>query len=428
MNTLGRAFETLFIREDQLPLTEAGLVDYRLLATDLLNLADRVPPGSRFQWFGMAGGERVVLRVIISAGGVVGIQGACLDSAFSVAMGKALAEIAPTRLEAWDWNDCSPVRLEHSFCEASLLLGLMPLGWDQQELARSLPEYQEDPPRSFTCRRWDGEAFDGKTLLLHWECSRNWGFGDVLQFVRYAPQVKARGGRVVFLAQPQLVDVVSTCPGIDEVISEGDPLPAFDFSLPLMSLPGIFRTSLETIPCGDPYLRVPARVPNRAPLTQALGSRDGRLRIGCAWAGNPSHFRDHERSIPPEEFAGLAKIQGVDWFAFQSGMGDAIPFSGVTPLSPLLSTFADSAFGLSQMDLVISVDTSLVHLAGALGVPCWTLVTYAPDWRWMLRRGDSPWYPTMRLFRQPTPGDWASVIAEVVQAFSEFQRCKGGSA
>lgn len=422
-----QAFETLLITEDLLPLDGRGLVDYSRLARDLLKLADRSMPGSRIQWFGRVGGERVVFRVIIFSGGVVGIQGACLDSVFSVSMGKALETLAPARLDAWDLDCPGTAADEYGRSDASLLLGLMPLGWDQRDLFYSIPgfEQHQDPPRSFTCAKWTGEDFGGKTLLLTWD----WGFGDVLQFVRYAPQVKARGGRVVLLAQSQLANVVATCAGIDVVVSEGDPLPVFDLHLPTSSLPQVFRTELRTIPNVVPYLRVPPHVPNRDTLSQALGRANGQIRIGCAWAGNPRHFRNHERSIPPGEFSGLDRIPDVAWFAFQHGMGSEVPFPGVTPLAPHLSTFSDTAFALSQMDLVISVDTSLVHLAGALGVPCWTLLTHCPDWRWLLTRTDSPWYPSLRLFRQARPGDWAPVIAEVVQAFAiESQRCKGGAA
>ncbi len=314
-----------------------------------------------------------------------------------------------------------------NYCESywALLRGQMPSGWDLFE-GRLLFMDGHRPVIPARCQRplWRGERFDLKTLLLTWEQ----GYGDTLRMVRYLPQVKARGGRVVLWAQPQLADLLATVDGVSEVVTTF--VPPFDLQASVLSLPSIFRTTLETIPPA-PYLQVPARVPNRSALDHWLPRTrlDGRLRIGCAWAGNPKHNRDSERSIKSEAFAGLGQIQGVDWFAFQHGLGTLVPFPGVVPLSPHLTTFSDTAHALSHMDLIVTVDTALAHLAGAMGIPCWLLVTHIPDPCWLLDRSDSPWYPTMRLFRQPRPGDWETVIDEVVQAFTtEFQRCDGGAA
>ena len=182
--------------------------------------------------------------------------------------------------------------------------------------------------------------------------------------------------------------------------------PRFDLQAYVMSLPSVFRTILDSIPCQVPYLRVPEHVPNRIGLAQAVGIPDGRMRIGCSWTGNPRSYRHVERSIPPKAFGKLSQIPGAAWFAFQHGMGDTVPFSGVKPLAPLLQDFSDTAYALSQMNLIVTVDTSLAHLAGALGLPVFLLLPHNPDWRWLLNRSDSPWYPTMRIFRQPSPGDW----------------------
>ncbi len=266
------------------------------------------------------------------------------------------------------------------------------------------PEAHPDHPR------WRGEPFEGKTLLVDWEQ----GLGDTLMFVRYAPRVKALGGRVIWSVQRPVAEVVATCQGVDEVIPSGDPLPAFDLHVPLMSLPWIFRTDLTTIPAEVPYLHVPRRVPNLAQLREVLDRSSGKLRIGLAWSGNPAHKRNSDRSMPRELLAPLAALPDVAWYGFHFGPVEEVPFPGVTALAPILSSFADSAYAVSAMDLVITVDTALAHLAGAMGIPTLLLVHAFPDWRWLLGREDSPWYPTLRIYRQPTAGDWASVVQRML--------------
>ena len=163
-----------------------------------------------------------------------------------------------------------------------------------------------------------------------------------------------------------------------------------------------------------PYLQVPGHVPNRQPLSEVLAASAGRIRIGLAWAGSPVHVRDKERSMPTAALEPLAALQGVAWHSFQFGPLEAVPLPGVIQLAPLLSTFSDSALAVAAMDLVITVDTALAHLAGALGIPTFLLLHAFPDWRWFLARQDSPWYPTMRIYRQPHPGDWESVLRQVL--------------
>lgn len=291
----------------------------------------------------------------------------------------------------------------------SLLFGEMPQGWDLYESRLRIPG-KVTPKRDFVQPRWTGDPFPGQTLLLHFEQ----GFGDTFMYVRYAPLVKARGGRVLLLAQRQLADVVATCPGIDAVIVEGEPLPAFDLHLPLPSLPCVFRTDLAAIPADIPYLDVPGRVPHREQLQALLALSEGKTRIGCAWTGNPRHRRDHERSMPCGLLAPLAEIPDVSWFSFQYLPGPKAPLPGLVSLTPILETFSDTAYGLSGMDLVITVDTALAHLAGAMGIPVLLLVHFQPDFRWMLYRDDSPWYPSLRIYRQTSPGDWGGVIHEVL--------------
>lgn len=310
----------------------------------------------------------------------------------------------------WSLKRLAPEQAAYDRSYLSLLFGEMPEGWDRYEARFQVPGLVK-PKRDFHEPLWAGEPFEGKTLLLHFEQ----GFGDTFMFIRYAPLVKARGGRVLFLAQPELADLVATCPGLDAVIPEGEPLPPFDLQLPLLSLPRVFRTTLETIPCDIPYLDVPAHVPERDAILERLASADGKLRIGCAWGGSLHHRRNQERSIPPRAFAQLAKIPGAAWYAFQPEARELPPLPGIQRLGPLLGTFSDTAYALSGMDLVITVDTALAHLAGALGIPVLLLVHFQPDFRWLLNREDSPWYPTLRIYRQTAPGDWRAPLARIVE-------------
>ena len=310
--------------------------------------------------------------------------------------------------------DCPEARLERSFL--SLLLGDMPLGWEQFEIRFRVPSQQVSITGPFDQPLWDGAPFPGKTLLLHWEQ----GFGDSLMFIRYASLAKTLGGEVVVLAQPVLAELMATCPGVDRVIAHGDSLPPFDLHLPLLSLPRVFQTRLDSIPAAVPYLDVPERVPNREWLARVLAASEGRMRIGYAWAGRPSHLNDRLRSLSPAFLAPLAGLPGVAWHSFQLPAVEDAPIPSVN-LAPLLSNFSDTAYALSGMDLVITVDTALAHAAGALGIPTLLMLPFDPDWRWMLERSDSPWYPTMRIYRQPRPGDWDSVIQGILRDLTGSQ-------
>lgn len=287
----------------------------------------------------------------------------------------------------------------------NLLRGNMREGWRQLE-ARLLVQGYVPQEKRFPQPRWDGEPFKGKTLLVHFEQ----GFGDTLMLVRYLPRVKALGGRVLLLVQPQFAYLMTTLQGVDEVVPFGHPIPAFDLQVSLFSLPALFGTDLDSIPGDIPYLGIPGAVPNREGIAERLVATEGQTRVGLVWGGNPRHPRDAQRSIPPALMEPLGTIPGVAWHSFQLGRDDAPPLPNLVRLAPLLRTFSDSAYALSGMDLVITVDTALAHLAGALGIPTLLLVTYAPDFRWMLDRDDSPWYPSMRIYRQPRVGDWPSVV------------------
>jgi len=273
---------------------------------------------------------------------------------------------------------------------ALLLAGRSEEGWAQHEWRWRTAIF--DPyQRGFVQPMWDGAPLNGKRLLLHGEQ----GLGDVLQFCRYAPLVA--GGEVVLEVHPPLVRLLQTLPGVSRVIARGETLPMFDIHCPLMSLPRLF----PEIPAA-PYLPAPPARP-----------REGRKRVGLVWAGSSHHPDDRRRSLPQERLAPLLAVPGVEWSSLQIG---GRPPDGVADLTVDIGDFADTAEKLAGLDLLITVDTSIAHLAGAIGCPAWVLLAYTPDWRWQLDRSDTPWYPSLRLFRQKSPGDWAGVVDEVAAA------------
>jgi len=271
--------------------------------------------------------------------------------------------------------------------------------------------------KGFTGRRiegplWDGQPTPGQRILLHAEQ----GLGDTIQFVRYAPQLKSMGATVLLECQPRLAPLLRHTPGIDEVVTAGDRLPDFDAHLPLLSLPRVFKTTLETIPRVVPYLRVPD---DRIRAWRERLASDGRRKVGLVWAGNPEYKDDRNRSLDLSEFAPLARVPGVRFFSLQRGEAKANhPPEGllIENLESEVGEITDTAAAILSLDLVISVDTMVAHLAGALAVPVWTLLTHRADWRWLLDREDTPWYPVMRLFRQPASGKWQPVVERVAEA------------
>jgi Flp pilus assembly protein TadD len=293
-----------------------------------------------------------------------------------------------------------------------LLYGQMPQGWADYERRLDIPGRvlplgypRPDSPA------WTGESFVGKTLLVHWEQ----GFGDTLMLLRFLPLVKARGGRVVLRVQRALLEVAATCAGLDEVHPAEGPIPPHDLHVFLMSLPRVFGITEATLPSEVPYLRVPEGPTHQEALAQRLLAGGDRLRIGLVWGGNAARARDAERSLPAEVLNPLAAIPDIAWYSLQVGRPDRPDLPGLVALEPLLETFADTAFALQSLDLLITVDTSVAHLAGAMGLPVFLLLSFLPDWRWLLERDDSPWYPTFRLYRQPAWGDWAAVLRRVVE-------------
>lgn len=286
-----------------------------------------------------------------------------------------------------------------------LLLGDFRRGWPEYEW-RLKTRYMLEPPSGRP--RWNGASLENQIILIEAEQ----GHGDTIQFVRYLPRIKAMGATVILGCQPALRKLLTECAGVDSVLSQGDLAPPFNIETTLLSLPGIFQTLLETIPGEVPYLRIPQDSGVQA--ISAIAKHTEALRVGLVWEGG-LHTKSPYRSIRLEQFCALF---GMGKF-FSLQKGDAVSElkslepNTIIDLSPYLEDFADTAAAIQELDLVISVDTAVAHLAGALGKPVWTLIPFAPDWRWMLKREDSPWYPTMRLFRQPKPGDWASVIKRV---------------
>jgi tetratricopeptide (TPR) repeat protein len=256
---------------------------------------------------------------------------------------------------------------------------------------------------------WPAGAVAGRTVLL----GREQGMGDVFMTIRFARTLEAMGARVLLEAPPGTAALLATCPGVAGVVAPGATLPPGTLRVPLMSLPLGLGVRADTIPAPVPYLQVPREVRNREAIAGALAGLPGRI-LGLVWAGEPTHARDAERSLAPEILDLLGSLEGYSWVSLQKGGGPR-PALPLVDLGPLLSDYGDTAYALSRLDGLISVDTSVVHLAGALGRPVWTLVANIPDWRWMLERTDSPWYPAMELWRQPAPGDWSAVLTALVE-------------
>lgn len=297
---------------------------------------------------------------------------------------------------------------------ANLLAGRLAEGWRDFDLRE---RFQKIYPHTYHKPRWDGSAFHGKTLLVHDEI----GYGDVFQFLRYLPLAKARGGRVIFEGKPGLARLLAGFPGIDELRERSAvPVPEalFDLYVPMESLPGILGTTLQTIPPQSPPLLPPPAVAEK--WRTRLAGVPG-IKAGIVWSGNPASRYDIARSCHLADFAPLAAIAGVTWISLQKGPSadeaDNPPMP-VLVLSGELADFAETAGIIEQLDLVITVETSVAHLAGAMGKNVWVLLPFVPAWRWFMGREDSPWYPGVRLFRQPQPGDWAGVFARVGAALS----------
>jgi len=314
-------------------------------------------------------------------------------------------------------HDYPSTLLHAQYALALLTAGRFHEGWRQFEF-RWIDEPLLSGRPNFVCPQWNGQDLRGKTILLWSEQ----GFGDFIQFIRYAAHVKALGATVVVLLRDGLRELAASMPAIDRILGPNEPYPPFDYYINLLSLPRVFGTDASSIPADVPYLHVDdvrsARWRERLQFGEPL-------KVGIVWAGSPTHLRDRFRSLSVQSLTPLLQLPGVRFFSLQKGPAAApltTAHSAVVDLAAELDSFADTAAAISHLDLVIGVDTAVVHLAGALGKPVWTLIAVPPDWRWMEARDDSPWYPTMRLFRQKSQGNWDDVVEQVKSALQDWLR------
>lgn len=297
-----------------------------------------------------------------------------------------------------------------------LLQGRYEEGWREYEWRWQKPDFTS-PCRHTDIPLWDGSPLEGKSILLHAEQ----GFGDAIQFIRYAPLVAERGGSVVVECHPQLVRLFQSVSGVRAVVPFGANLPPFSCQAPLLSLPGIFGTTLQNIPSTVPYLHASEEL--RLKWSTLMSAYPMKSRVGVVWSGKK--FPDPLRSCPIAELAPLLSLNNVTFFSLQleeevSHICYLSTGMKLVDLTAQIDDFSDTAAMIEQLDLVISIDTSVAHLAGAMGKQLYLMLPFAPDWRWLIERSDSPWYPNAQLFRQKQSGDWAEVITGVQSALEFF--------
>lgn len=335
----------------------------------------------------------------------------------------ALAQGDPEEaLESFDralLEEPSSARAHSNRAYALLQKGDLAAGW--RALEWRFGEGPETPARpGFDVSVWRGEPFPGRTLVVWMEQ----GLGDALQFVRFLPAVAKLGGRVWLQTSPALSDLLATCPGVDRVLV-GDPRPEeVDLQIPLLSIPGRLGASLDTLSAQIPYLKVPGP---RAARARRLSAAAGDVKVGLVWRSGPLAPQGSRRDLDDSALAALLAVPGVHWFAAQHdeplrARCPALPpdLDGrLTDLAFDLGDFAQTAAIVEQLDLIVTVDTAMAHLAGALGLPTWVLLPNPADWRWLLDRDDSPWYPSMRLFRQRRRGSWDEPIRRVAAALRD---------
>ena len=289
---------------------------------------------------------------------------------------------------------------------AALALGDYEAGWQGFDARWQLPTYAKFK-RVFEKPLWDGHNIAGKTLFLYAEQ----GFGDTIQMVRYVPVLETQGIKIILEVPPALTSLIQSLEGSAEIITKGEPIPDFDFYCALMDLPGLLHTTLETIPNNIPYLFGPQE-------QKQQGSE--RPRIGLCWAGRSSHENDKNRSMAFAELLPLLKNTNVEWISLQRHVAEGdkadLVKSNVLRWGESFADFSAAAAAIVSCDLIITVDTSIAHLAGALGKETWVLLPLYADWRWLTGRADSPWYPTARLFRQESRGNWQNIINQISKA------------
>ena len=342
-----------------------------------------------------------------SLGGILRAQGQ-LDEAV-----EALAQAVSLQPE--------DAELHCDLATALLARGDLAAGWRSYEW-RGRTRHMLAGQRDFGVPQWLGEDAAGRTLLIHAEQ----GFGDTLQFCRYASMAAARGLRVILEVQKPLVRLARTLPGIEHVLALGEALPDIDLHCPMLSLPLAFATTLQTIPQKTAYLRAdPVQIAQwqaRFPADRARAAKVGLLWAGNPYAGSPKlALLNRRRCIEPASLAPLLALPGLRFFSLQRDAEAPPPPGPLIDVMHEMTDFADTAALIATLDLVISVDSAVAHLAGALGKPVWLLDRFDPCWRWLTGRTDSPWYPTLRIYRQPAPGDWHSVVASIVADLKEGQ-------
>jgi len=332
-------------------------------------------------------------------------------------LGLALRDLGDSDAALEEFAKALKLDPDHADCRWDRALTLLQKG----DFKEGFKEYEwrwklkRAEPRNFKQPLWDGGALKGKTILIHAEQ----GFGDMIHFARYIPMVKAKGGNVVVEVAQPLARLFSTIPGVGQVVNQGAQLPRFDVYAPMMSLARILGTTLETIPANVPYLKAPEAHGPQLPATMSRARK-----VGIVWAGRATHQNDANRSVTFTNFVELLGLPQTTVYSLQQGpAADDIAAGGcqafVLDIGRRMRDFADTAAVIEQLDLVISVDTAVAHLAGALGKPVWVMLPYPGDWRWMLERDDSPWYPTMRLFRQQRPGVWDPVFERARKALHD---------
>jgi tetratricopeptide (TPR) repeat protein len=312
-----------------------------------------------------------------------------------------------------------PARLNRGLMR--LVTGDFSGGWRDYE-ARLDVAGAEDKERFADTVRWTAaQPLAGKTLLVHAEQ----GIGDAIQFVRYVPLLAEKGANVLVEVPPSLQSVLEKTPGAARVFAQGEPVPPFHLHVPMLSLPLEFATELASIPPVIPIVAAPEKMATWAARTESAGTR---LRVGFVWSGNATHVNDRNRSIPLATFRQLIDAApDCRFFSLQKNppatdVASLAMIANVSNVGPDFRDFADTAAAIATLDLVITVDTSIAHLAGTMGKPVWILLPLAPDWRWLVDRRDSPWYPSARLFRQQTFGDWSAPLAEVAAELAAFQQ------
>ncbi|MFZ5908194.1 MAG: tetratricopeptide repeat protein [Nitrospirota bacterium] len=340
---------------------------------------------------------------------------ACMNIALIVRIQGRHKDAIPYYRRAIEYNPDNAVA-HWNLSNVLLLLGDFEAGWEEY-LWLWKTEDAGEHRRNFPGPSWQGEDITGLTILLYSEH----GFGDTVQFVRYAPLVACRGAKVILDCQPELVPLLKTVEGLQTVIPAGSKLPPYDLHCSLMKLPILFHTAAKNIPSAVPYIKAdPVLIRKWA---DRLRNRRSKVTIGLTWAGSSTP----KKYCPLNDFSPLLQLDGVVFYSLQKGrsadqaknLPDRIQLLDYTDD---LHDFSDTAALIENLDLVISIDTSVAHVTGALGKPVWVLLPFVPDWRWMLGREDSPWYPTMSLFRQPALGDWGSVISLIVEQLKRLLR------